>query len=63
MMPGSRSDASVTLTDRLLPRQIAHMIRVTLDDRIRRVCAILIGMASVAVAVGLVTIVIHDRVH
>jgi hypothetical protein len=60
MMPGSRSDASVTLTDRLLPRQIAHMIRVTLDDRIRRVCAILIGMSVLAISIGTFTIMIHD---
>jgi|HubBroStandDraft_6_1064221.scaffolds.fasta_scaffold269740_2 hypothetical protein len=63
MMPGLRSDASETLTDRLLPRQIAHMIRTTTDDRLRRVCAILIGMSVLAVSVGTVTIMIHDGMH
>ena len=62
-MPGLRSDASETLTDRLLPRQIAHMIRTTTDDRLRRVCAILIGMSVLAVSVGTVTIMIHDGMH
>jgi hypothetical protein len=63
MMPSLRSDASETLTDRLLPRQIAHMIRTTTDDRLRRVCAILIGMSVLAVSVGTVTIMIHDGMH
>ena len=63
MMPGLRSDASESLTDRLLPRQIAHMIRTTTDDRLRRVCAILIGMSVLAVSVGMVTIMIHDGMH
>jgi hypothetical protein len=45
MMPSLRSDAFETLTDRILPRQIAPMIRTTTDDRLRRVCAILIGMS------------------
>jgi hypothetical protein len=63
MMPGLRSDASESLTDRLLPRQIAHMIRTTTDDRLRRVCAILIGMSVLAVSVGTVTIMIHDGMH
>jgi hypothetical protein len=51
------------LTDRLLPRQIAHMIRVTINDRLRRVCAILIGMSVLAVSVGTVALMIHDGMH
>jgi hypothetical protein len=39
------------------------MIRGILDDRPRRVWAILIAMSVVAVTVGVVTIVIHDRIH
>jgi hypothetical protein len=38
------------------------MIRTT-TDRIRRVCAILIGMSVLAVSVGMVTIMIHDGMH
>jgi hypothetical protein len=60
MTPSLRSDASETLTDRLLPHQIAHMIRPT-TDRIRRVCAILIGMSVLAVSVC--TVMIHDGMH
>ena len=63
MMPSLRSDAFETLTDRILPRQIAPMIRTTTDDRLRRVCAILIGMSVLAVSVGTVTIMIHDGMH
>jgi hypothetical protein len=39
------------------------MIRTTTDDRLRRVCAILIGMSVLAVSVGTVTIMIHDGMH
>ena len=63
MMPGLPSDLSETLTDRLLPRQIAHMIRVTINDRLRRVCAILIGISVLAVSVGTVALMIHDGMH
>jgi hypothetical protein len=38
------------------------MIRVIIDDRRRRVWAILIGMAALAVTVEAVTIMIHDRI-
>jgi hypothetical protein len=31
--------------------------------RLRRVCAILIGMSVLAVTVGVVTIMIHDRIQ
>jgi hypothetical protein len=37
------------------------MIRAIIDDRIRRVWAILIGMTTVAITVVMVTIMIHDR--
>jgi hypothetical protein len=39
------------------------MIRAIIDDRLRRVWAILIGMTALAVTVGAVTIVIHDRIQ
>jgi hypothetical protein len=39
------------------------MIRAMIDDRLRRVCAILAGMAAMAVTVGAVTIIIHDRIQ
>jgi hypothetical protein len=39
------------------------MIRAIIDDRIRRVWAILAGMAALAVTVGMVTIMIHDRMQ
>ena len=38
------------------------MIRAIIDDRIRRVCAILAGMAAMAVTVVMVTIMMHDRI-
>jgi hypothetical protein len=37
------------------------MIRAIIDDRLRRVWAILIGMTAGGIAVGAVTIMIHDR--
>jgi len=39
------------------------MIRALIDDRLRRICAILAGMAAMVVAVGAVTIMIHDRMQ
>jgi hypothetical protein len=39
------------------------IIRAIIDDRIRRVWAILIGMAALAVTVDVVTIMIHDRIQ
>jgi hypothetical protein len=39
------------------------MIHAIIDDRLRRVWAMLIGMTVVAVSVGMVTIAIHDRIH
>jgi hypothetical protein len=42
--------------------EIVLMIRA-IDDRLRRVWAILIGMTTVAVTVGVVTIMIHDRIR
>jgi hypothetical protein len=39
------------------------MIRAIIDDRIRRVCAILIGMAVLGVTVVVVTTTIHDRMQ
>jgi hypothetical protein len=39
------------------------MIRAIIDDRIRCVWAILAGMAALAVTVGLVTNMIHDRIQ
>jgi hypothetical protein len=39
------------------------MIRAIIDDRIRRVWAILAGMAAAAVTVVMVTIMIHDRIQ
>ena len=39
------------------------MIRAIIDDGIRRVCAILAGMAAMAVTVVMVTIMIHDRIQ
>jgi len=39
------------------------MIRAIIDDRIRRVWAILAGMAALAVTVAMVTIMIHDRLQ
>ena len=41
-------------------RPIALMIRAI---RLRRVWAILIGMSMLAIAVGVVTNVIHDRIQ
>jgi hypothetical protein len=41
--------------------EIVLMIRA--HDRLRRVWAILIGMTTVAVTVGVVTIMIHDRIR
>jgi hypothetical protein len=46
-----------------LPAGVMPMIRAIIDDRIRRVWAILIGMSMVAVTVAVVTIVIHDRIQ
>jgi|HubBroStandDraft_2_1064218.scaffolds.fasta_scaffold1805638_1 hypothetical protein len=37
------------------------MTRTTIDDRLHRVCAIMIGMTTIAAVVGVVTIAIHDR--
>jgi hypothetical protein len=39
------------------------MIRALIDDRLRRVFAILAGMAAMAVTVAVITIVIHDRMQ
>jgi hypothetical protein len=39
------------------------MIRAIIDDRFRRVWAILIGMSVLAVTVDVVTIMIHDHIH
>jgi hypothetical protein len=39
------------------------MIRPIIDDRLRRVWAILIGMSVVAVTVGVATIMIHDHMR
>jgi hypothetical protein len=39
------------------------MIRAIIDDRLRRVWAILNGISAFAVIVGAVTIVIHDRMQ
>jgi hypothetical protein len=39
------------------------MIRAIIDDRFRRVWTILIGMAVLAVTVGVVTNMIHDRMQ
>jgi hypothetical protein len=39
------------------------MIRAIIDDRLRRVWAILIGMSALAATVGVVTIMIHDRMQ
>jgi hypothetical protein len=39
------------------------MIRAIIDDRIRRVWAILAGMAALGVTVGVATIMIHDRIQ
>jgi hypothetical protein len=39
------------------------MIRTIIDDRIRRVWAILAGTAALAVTVGVATIMIHDRIQ
>jgi uncharacterized membrane protein len=39
------------------------MIRAITDKRLRRVWAILIGLTAMAITVGLVTIVIHDRIR
>jgi hypothetical protein len=38
------------------------MIRAIIDDRRRRIWAILIGMSVLAVTVEAVTIVVHDRI-
>jgi hypothetical protein len=37
------------------------MICTIIDDRLRRIWAILIGMTVVAVTVGMVTVMIRDR--
>jgi hypothetical protein len=39
------------------------MIRSIIDDRLRRVWAILVGMSVLAVSVEAATIMIHDRVN
>jgi hypothetical protein len=39
------------------------MIPTVIDNRLRRVWAILIGMSAVAVIVGMITITIHDRIQ
>ena len=39
------------------------MIRAIIGDRIRRVWAILVGMATLAVTVAMVPIMIHDRLQ
>ena len=39
------------------------MLRAIIGDRRRRVWAILIGMAVLAVTVDVVTIMIHDRIQ
>jgi hypothetical protein len=39
------------------------MIRAIIDDRIRRLWAILIGMSALAVTVVMVTVMIHDSVQ
>jgi hypothetical protein len=39
------------------------MIRALTEDRVRRVCAILAGMAAMAATVVMVTIMIHDRMQ
>ena len=39
------------------------MIRAIIEDRIRRVWAILAGMAALAVTVAMVPIMIHDRLQ
>jgi hypothetical protein len=39
------------------------MIRAIIDDRLRRVWAILIWMSALAVTVGVVTIMIHDHMQ
>jgi hypothetical protein len=44
-------------------RRNRTIIRAIIDDRIRRVCAILAGMAAMAVTVVMVTIMIHDRMQ
>ena len=44
-------------------RRNRTMIRALMDDRFRRVCAILAGMAAMAVTVVVITIVIHDRMQ
>jgi hypothetical protein len=55
--------ADARLTDGNPPAEIDFMIRAIIDDRLRRVWVILIGMSVVAVTVGVVTIVIHDRMQ
>ena len=44
-------------------RRNRTMIRTIIDDRIRRVWAILAGTAALAVTVGVATIMIHDRIQ
>jgi hypothetical protein len=39
------------------------MIRAIIDDRIRRIWAILTGMSVLAVTVDVLTIMIHDRIQ
>jgi hypothetical protein len=39
------------------------MIRAIIDDRIRRIWAILIGMSVLAVTVDVLTVMIHDRIQ
>jgi hypothetical protein len=51
------------LTAPELPVEIRTMIRAIIDDRLRRVWAILIGMSALAVTVVMITILIHDRVR
>ena len=38
------------------------MIRAIIEDRLRSVLAILIGMTALAISVEAVTIMIHDRI-
>ena len=38
------------------------MIRAIIDDRVVRAWAILIGMSVMATTVGVVTIIVHDRI-
>jgi hypothetical protein len=49
------------LTHRPLPAK--SPFRTIIDDRLRCVWAILIGLSAVAVTVGVVTIMIHDLIQ